>query len=194
LRAIAKSPRELQDSFELVGPAAYEWLAGGNRQHAPVDGNRQDAIALGIRVRHRRGDGAEIDLQRVDVLVRHAELRGQPLDEVVEAQCPARRPLRANPLLGDELERMVEALRARTPDLGGIGLRDQAVGDHELQDVVEAQAAIGRRGARTARQGPCLAGLVFGYWRCHAARLYTVVRAICGAFHAGRWRHCPRGP
>src|SRR5512142_2772896 len=88
---------------------------------------------------------------------------------------------------------MLEALRAGSGDALRVRRREQAVGDHELQDVVERQAPVGhhrsrpmrgRRGAGGGRRETLVGhwrcrALVVGNWRRHAGTLH------CRAGHAG---------
>ncbi len=83
---------ELQHLRQLVGPGADEGLAGGDRERGARHLHRQDPVALGVGVRHRLRHAGEVDLQRIDVQVRYAELSGEPLDEPVERERRMRRP------------------------------------------------------------------------------------------------------
>ena len=103
---------ELQDARELVGPRAHERLAGRDRECHAVDCDRQDPVAFRVRIGHRCRDGAELDLQRIDVAVRDAQLAGEPFDQRLEQQHPVRSLERLELLFGDQLQRMLEALRA----------------------------------------------------------------------------------
>ena len=84
---------------------------------------------------------------------------------VLERQQLLRRLGRLPVLRGDQLERVLVLPRARARELLRIGRRHQAVGHHELQDVVEAQAPVGlllRRaagGAAAAGVAPAAGGL-----------------------------------
>ena len=102
-----------QNLFELVGPGANERLAGRDSEDAVRDGDRQDAVALGVGIRHRLRHRDEVDLQRVDVLIRHTELACQPFDQGVQRQGSTGRRLRAPFLVGDQLQRVLEALSSR---------------------------------------------------------------------------------
>ncbi len=136
---------ELEDPLELLGEAPYERLTRRDGERQPIDGDGQDAVAFRVRVGHRRRDGAEVDLQRIDVHVRYVELAGQPLDQPIERHLLVRRQQRLPLLIGDRFERMIEAHRARARKLLGRGSADQAVGDHQFEDVLDPQAPIGRR-------------------------------------------------
>ncbi len=171
---------ELDHLRELVRPAAHERLARRDRQRQAVDRDRQDAEALGVGHRHRRGDGAQVDLQRVDVEVRHLQLAGEPFHQRFQRQQLPRRLGGLPVLRGDHFERMLVLPRARAPHAVGVGRRHEAVRHHELQDVVEVQPPVrlflrlgrGRRraGGRRARRG--LPGLGAGCGSRHPAILH----------------------
>ena len=133
---------ELQHFLELVGPASHERFAGGDGERAARHLDRQNPVALGVGVRHRLRHRREIDLQRVDVQIRNAELAGEPFDEPVERERRMRR-CRRLPLLGrDVLERVFAPRAAGACELVRVGRRHEAIGDHQLEDVLEAKAAV----------------------------------------------------
>ena len=88
------------------------------------------------------GDRREVDLQRIDVEVRHAELAGEPFDEPVERQQRMRRGDGLPVLRGDELERMLAAAAARVRQLVRVVRRHETVGHHQLEDVLELKPSI----------------------------------------------------
>jgi len=61
----------------------------------------------------------------------------------LERQRPARWNQRAPFLVRDQFERMIVSLRARAGDRLRVGGRDQPVGHHQLEDIVEPQAPVG---------------------------------------------------
>ena len=93
---------------------------------AAVHVDRQDPVALGVRVRHRLRHRREVDLQRIDVQIRHAELAGQPLDEPVERERRVRRGRRLPLLTGDEFERVIAARRREARELVGVARPQRA--------------------------------------------------------------------
>ena len=103
---------EVQDLLELFRPSAHEGLAGCDGQFAAADRDGQNAVALGISVGHRARDRDQIDLQRIDVVIGNAELAGQPFDQPLQRHERAWRQQRAPFLIGDHLQRMLEAMRA----------------------------------------------------------------------------------
>ena len=134
---------ELQDLLELVGPVADERLRRGHRQRRAGHLDRQDPVPFRVGVGHRLRDGREIDLQRIDVQVRHPELPGEPLDQPVERQKLPRPGGRVPVLVGDDLERMLGGPGPRAGQRVGVGGRDEPVGDEQRQDFLEAQRASG---------------------------------------------------
>ncbi len=151
----------MQNRFELVGPPAHERFAGRHREQARSHRHREDAIALGVGVGHGLRHRDQVDLQRIDVVIRHLEAAGQPLDQEIERDRLFRIRQRSPFAVGDELERGLEALRARTAELLGVGGRYQTVRHHQLENVFDPQPAIGRPGwtggrsrrARSRRSG-----------------------------------------
>ena len=176
---------QMQDLLELVGPCANERLRRCHEQLVLVHGDRQDPIALGICVTDHLRDGREVDLQRIDVRVRDFELARQPLSQPLEMQDPMRRLSRAELEIGNQHQGMLVATVARTAEeLVGLLGSDQAVGLHQLDDVVELETAIGtalgrglsrrkrcyrrlgRRASRSALAGGC--GRGSSRWVRHA--------------------------
>ena len=102
----------MQDLLELLGPGAHEGLARCHGQLAVADRDGKNAVALGIRVGHRARDRDQIDFQRIDVVIGNAELAGQPFDQPLQRHERAWRQQRAPFLIGDHLQRMLEAMRA----------------------------------------------------------------------------------
>ena len=150
--------RHLEDLLELVGPGAHERLAGGDLQHRALQLHRQDPVALGIGVRHRAGHRLQVDLQRVDVPVTHAKLAGQPFDQPFERHRRVRRFDRLQLLRGDELQRVLVLPRAHAGELVRLRHRNQAVDDHQLEDVLDAQSTIAAAGRIAAVRGGLDAG------------------------------------
>ena len=106
--------------------------------------------------------------------VRHAELAGQPLDQPVERQRLVRRLRRLPFLVGDRLQRMLEAHACASARASRHRRRDETVGDHQLQDVVEPQAPVGRRRERATAALPPAGGAARSReWPCG---LYTLAR------------------
>ena len=169
LGPILKLDVHLEDRAELLRPRRHERLGGRDGELVAGHRDRQDPEALGVRVRHRRGDRAQVDLERVDVLVGDAELAGQPLDQPLERQRHVGGARRAPMLRGDQLKRVLVLPGLRARDRVGVGARDEPVGDHQLQDVVEAQAPVAARGG-IARGGRARAGQRRG----HGCEMYTL--------------------
>ncbi len=127
---------QVQDLLELIGPRADKRLAGRRREYAAADIDRQNAVALRVSVGHCRGYRDQIDFQRIDVLIRNVQLAGQPFNERVQRNHLAWRRQRMPFLVGDQLERSLEALGARASELFRLRRRHQTVGNHQLQDVL----------------------------------------------------------
>ena len=101
--------------------------------------HRQDAVALGVGVRHRLRDRDQVDLQRIDVMVRNAELAGEPFDQRSRASAACAVAISERHFWSAiNSSGCVETLRARARERVGVGGRDEPVGDHQLEDVFEA--------------------------------------------------------
>ena len=61
-------------------------LGTGDRHAVSIDGDCENAVALGKGVGHQRHHGCHINLQRVDAQVRLAYLPGQPLGQGLHAR------------------------------------------------------------------------------------------------------------
>ena len=133
---------ELEDLGEFVGPRTDERLAGRHRQRTPVDGHRKDPVTLGVGIGHRRRHRAQVDLQRIDVQVRDAELARQPFHQPLQRHQLVGRLERLPLPVGDRLERVLESMRARTRKRVGLGGRHQPVGQQQLEDVVQPQPPV----------------------------------------------------
>src|SRR5205085_10382255 len=75
----------------------------------------------------------------------------EPLDQPLERHYFVSRLLRFPLLISDRLEWMFEARRARARERVGVRTRNEAVGHHQLQDIVETKRAIDGRYARRRR-------------------------------------------
>ncbi len=62
--------RPLEHVGQVGFPAMHEGLAAGDGHGAAVHRHGEDAVALGKGVGHQRGDGGDVDLQRIDAQVR----------------------------------------------------------------------------------------------------------------------------
>ena len=123
---------ELEDLLELLGEAPHERLAGGDRERHPIDRDRENAKTLRVRVAHRGRYRAKIDLQWIDMKIRDVKLAGEPFDQPLERHqlvgCAYRLPF----LIGDRLERVLEAQRARACKLVGVDACNESIGHHQL--------------------------------------------------------------
>ena len=66
----------------LLFPVSQKRLRGGDDDLARGDLNCQNAKACRVGTRHHLGDGGEVDLQRIDVLIVEADSGGQPLAQI----------------------------------------------------------------------------------------------------------------
>ena len=73
-----------------------------------------------------------------------ADLAGQPFGEVFESQRAVRREQRLPLLVGDDDQRMrFDAAQAAVGDQGfGVAVRDDAVGDQQLEHLGQRQAML----------------------------------------------------
>ena len=135
-----------QDLLERGFPVAHKRFAGGDRNFARVHADRQDAVALRVGGRHQLGDRAEIDFERVDMLVGHADLAGHPLGQRFEVQQFARAARILEFLFVEHYQRvMFAAVDATVGEQAfGVFLADQAVGDQITQYGIEGYAASRR--------------------------------------------------
>ena len=80
-----------QHLAQLLLPLLDVRLAGGDDGVTRGHFHRQDLEARRVLVRHHRRHRGEIDLQRINVVVGHAGLAGQPFGEPLQRQQPLRR-------------------------------------------------------------------------------------------------------
>jgi hypothetical protein len=153
---------QTQDLLERFLPVAHEGLAGRDGHFARRHAHRQDAIALRVGGGHQLGDRAEVDLERVDVQVRHADLAGHPFGQHFQMQQLARIARVLELLLVERHQRMVVA--AVDAPVGqqalGVLLADQAVGGKVADQRIERNAAAGRdAGQASGARGGCDHGI-----------------------------------
>jgi hypothetical protein len=109
------------------------------------DRNRQDSIALRIRVRDDLGYRRDIDLHRIDFQVRQAGLVGQPLGQDFEAQWLAVEKVDRLDVR-DQCKRMQVEFHARRSRVGarprGVHVADHAVGQQRRHDRFDVELAV----------------------------------------------------
>ncbi len=131
----------LDDRRELLLPVAHMGLGRGDDRFLAAHADRQDAKARRVRGGHHLGHAGEVDLQRIDVHVFHADALGEPLGERFERKGLAARARLAPLLLGDDDERMQGAavvaplLLQVFGRLGG----DELVLDHPVEQLADRE-------------------------------------------------------
>ncbi|MNY29062.1 hypothetical protein D3C86_1630810 [compost metagenome] len=103
-------------------------------------------MPLGEGVGHQRGDGGDVDLQRVDAQVGLAGELCQPEGEAFQVELVARTAEVVDLLRGEELQRMLLIVHRAAADrqaLFGAVLVDPALGDQFTQQVAEIEGAVG---------------------------------------------------
>ncbi len=90
-----------QDGLQLRLPLAHVGLGGGDHHFPRGDLQRQDAEARRVGVGNHLGDGAEVDLQGVDVPVLEADAPGQPFREEIQGKRLVGLPRRLPFLVGN---------------------------------------------------------------------------------------------
>ena len=97
---------QIEDTLQLRHPIGNKRFGGGDGHLMFVDLDRHDLEPFGIRLGDDIGNAAEIQLQRVDVEIGHADTRCQPLGEKFDTEQPAWRQQAAPLLLTDRHKRM----------------------------------------------------------------------------------------
>src|SRR5512135_679149 len=136
---------KLQNGRELALPLAHVRLGGRDHRFLAVNADRQDAEARRVGARHHLGDGREVDLQRIDVQVFHADALGEPFAQRVERQRTARGTRGLQLVVGENHQRVLAAAVVAPLLLQQFGGRavEQPVLDQPVDHFDERQAALG---------------------------------------------------
>jgi len=137
----------LDDARELRFPLADVRLGAGDNRFLARHAHRQDAKARRVRRAHHVGDRREIDLQRIDVQVIHADALGEPFGERFERERLAARAPVAPFLIGDDDQRMERAavVAALLLQLFGRRRGHELVRDQPVEDVGKREPLLGAR-------------------------------------------------
>ena len=157
---------EAQDLLQRGLPVAHERFAGGDGGFSVGDAHWQDAVALGIGRGHEFGDRREVDLERIDMQIGHADLAGHPLGELLKVQQFARVARVFEFLCVEDDQRMLLAViqAAVGQQAFRILRRHQTIADQVTQHRFERDAASGRDGGELAGVRFCC-GHGFGHRR-----------------------------
>ena len=129
--------RQLQHMGQVGFPAVDIGLCAGHGHRIAIDRHGEDLVPLGEGVGHQRGDGGDVDFQRIDAQVRLAGLLRQPQGQAFQVQVFARTAEVVQLLAGDELQWMHLTLSgvatARVQRLLRRVLADKPLGDQFTQ-------------------------------------------------------------
>ena len=160
---------------ELVGPAAHERLGRRDDQLALGHRDRQDPVALRVRIGYHLGHRGEIDLQRIDVQVRQAQLGRQPLGQPVQVQQTVGRLAVAQLRVRDQDQRM--AVAAVPPGRGISSDCSGAIRPSASISLSTSSSCDRRSGRRGSEQRPAACGEGRLRAGCRGLRVGAIVRA-----------------
>jgi hypothetical protein len=146
---------EAQHLRELALPARHQRLAGGDGDFLAAHLHRQDAAALRVLRAHHLGDGLQVDLERVDVVVGQLAAHRQPLREALQLRRLVGARV-AHARLDDRHQRVAVALGVArfVEDLLGVFLAGQAVLDQPVEHLAQGELAVdGSLGGRSGGHG-----------------------------------------
>ncbi|MCY1414527.1 hypothetical protein D9M71_299800 [compost metagenome] len=137
--------RALEHMGEVALPALHEGLGAGDGHRFAVDRHGEDLVALGEGEGHQRGDGGDVDLQRIDAQVGLAGEFGQPAAEGFQVQLLAGTLEVVHLLAGKKLQGMLLVVHRATANgqaMFGLVLAQAALGHQFAHQVVEVQPTI----------------------------------------------------
>ncbi|MNF91695.1 hypothetical protein D3C84_743060 [compost metagenome] len=137
--------RALEHVGQVGFPALHERLGAGDGHRFAVDGHGEDLVALGEGVGHQRGDGGDVDLQRVDAQVGLAGMFGQPAAEGFQVELLAGAREVVHLLAGEEFQGMLLVVYRTAADghaVLGLVLVQTALGHQFTHQVVEIQPTV----------------------------------------------------
>jgi len=138
--------------LDLADPAGVEGLAGRDRDLVVAQEQRQRTVRFRISDRHHVGDAADVDLQRIDALVRHAAALAEPLGQRFGVERAAGLRVR-QPRVAQSHQRMLHAAARSESPLGELGVSraDHRVVEQPLQHLAPVEPAYTR--TRHVRRG-----------------------------------------
>ncbi len=125
-------------------PIAQKWFGSGHDKVSAFDPERHDGEAVRIIDRHQVGQIGEVDLQRVDMEIFHADAFCQPFRQGVQRQdavgCFLRFPVLVRN--GDQRMCVLPVEAAFGDERFSFGFSNHAVGNHHVQHFGQFQFVL----------------------------------------------------